>query len=1503
MLKKNFAKRIAAGVLAMIVAATTVLSGVGSTMTAEAASAYENQNLLVNPDFEESAAFTATTGGSHLGNWFYWQNAAKTTETAQSGSTSAKFTGDDSALEQDVSGLIAGNTYVYTVWARVSSDITTKTHSVGVKNYGGTEIKQYITSTEWTKYELEFTYTSGNPRVYGYVSTHGGVDLYIDNASLTLKSDIENVSIKNGELTAKFADTFEGVPSTESLTANYAIGNGAASALTWTNVAWDADTKTAVLKFDEVAQTPAEQTVTVNLTYNGATITLDYTVDSNGETPVDPEPSEPERTDANIYYVDSTNGSDDYDGLSPETAFASIDKLNEITFIPGDQILFKKGETFVGCFKPQGSGNEEAPIKIGSYGEGDARPVLQPGADWQVSHVMSAGAIVYNAKVNYVIQFYNVEYWEVSDLELYDPNSEAYLTQGSGKWIGNSANDVYRSGITVQAEDIGTLEHIYIDNMIIHGFHGPGTNIGKTSGGITMNVITNSDRNRSLSVPTQINDIRITNCEIYDVGRSGINFLTPWSFRTDEKWGPFNYGQSDYEYLPYEGFYMANNYIHDVDGDGTIIDNCVGAIAEYNLVTRCCLRPATTGGGAAVGLFNWNSDDTIFQFNEVYDVRNGSGSSASNDGQGIEIDALNDRTWVQYNYVHDNMGGFMMLCNVGDSYRSFDGIVRYNISQNDYTHPRQGLFDIYSANYGTEIYNNTFYLTDRAVSQNGYGNYADAGELFLFSAVGAYETMKFYNNIFYYDGETPVTANQFGDSAIDWQSNIFYNFANMPVDDNENAPNLAVDPMLADIGNGGTGAPEEVLGAKQEGSITWVDLSCYELLAGSPAINAGVPLEDSGGRDYFGNPVTGIPDIGAYESGSVVLKLLSTNPEIVISQEEMTITVTDTAKITARTLLDSLVYEDGVTVKANRDSAILKGGIRLADGDVVTGTYKGQSITYTVKVVEGEEEYKVIPPERTNATAGSEETVSSSDHATNVLDGNVGTIWHTAWGGAAAADRYLTLEIKDEYSYEISGYVYTPRTGSSSGAVNGIITGYEIYVSDDNATWEKVAEGTWVQDSTVKTVMFEEPVQAKYVKLLAITSVGNYASAAEARLIGEIVDTDLPTTPAISAEDATNRNVKLNWTAAEDENGIAEYVLAKDGKEIAVFDADVTSYTVTRLEGDTEYTFTVYAVDNTGKKSEVSSVTVTTAKGPNVIRLKGADRYATSLAVAEEYQNVLGVDEFDAVIVATGQKAADALSGSYLAAQKKAPILLTDEGKEASLIEYVKENLAAGGTVYLLGGTGVVSADLEAELGTLGYNVKRLKGTDRYGTNLAILEEAGITGNDLLVATGEKEYDSLSASATNKPILLVNTEITEAQKEVLEGLPEGSKIWILGGTGAVSADIEAELKEYSNDVERVKGADRYATSVEIAKTFFGEDAAKVTMAYGEKFPDGLCGGPLAAEIGAPVLLVKEGGTDKAAVYAANAASGYVFGGSGVIADETVKAVLGEEIKIVGQKYE
>ena len=291
-----------------------------------------------------------------------------------------------------------------------------------------------------------------------------------------------------------------------------------------------------------------------------------------------------------------------------------------------------------------------------------------------------------------------------------------------------------------------------------------------------------------------------------------------------------------------------------------------------------------------------------------------------------------------------------------------------------------------------------------------------------------------------------------------------------------------------------------------------------------------------------------------------------------------------------------------------------------------------------------------------------------------------------------------------------------------------------------------------------------------------------------------------------------------------------------------------------------------------------------------VIRLAGDDRYETAYAVANEYKAQLGADEFDSVIVATGKTFADALSGSCLASAKNAPILLTN-GKEenvAKLAAYIKENLAADGTVYILGGEVAVSISTEDAIKEVAANVKRLSGDTRYETNLAILNEAGVDGKELLVATGKEFADSLSASATKLPILLVKDEITEAQKALLENYDE---IYIIGGTKAVSEEIQNSLAGYGT-VERIAGDNRYATSAAIAERFF-ENADTAIVASAQSFPDGLCGGPLAAAMNAPLLLTADGKTGEAAAYGAakDIKSGIVLGGELRISEESVKEIF------------
>ena len=291
-----------------------------------------------------------------------------------------------------------------------------------------------------------------------------------------------------------------------------------------------------------------------------------------------------------------------------------------------------------------------------------------------------------------------------------------------------------------------------------------------------------------------------------------------------------------------------------------------------------------------------------------------------------------------------------------------------------------------------------------------------------------------------------------------------------------------------------------------------------------------------------------------------------------------------------------------------------------------------------------------------------------------------------------------------------------------------------------------------------------------------------------------------------------------------------------------------------------------------------------------VERLSGKSRYETGFAVAEELKAVLGVDKFEAAIIATGKSSADALSGSYLASVKNAPILLTNGKADnvTALHAYIKENVKAGAKIYVLGGTGAVSA---AAADVKGYDVVRLAGSSRYETNLAILKEAGIAGDDLLVATGKDFADSLSASAAARPILLVKpgTALNAEQKALAANF---KNIYVIGGTGAVSESIAKELKAFGK-VTRLSGAGRYETSIAVAETFFA-DPEMAVLAYGKNFPDGLCGGPLAAALHAPLVLTKDGGEATAAAYvkANEISAGYVLGGQGVLSDQTVVNVFG-----------
>ncbi|MCR4841071.1 MAG: cell wall-binding repeat-containing protein, partial [Lachnospiraceae bacterium] len=354
-----------------------------------------------------------------------------------------------------------------------------------------------------------------------------------------------------------------------------------------------------------------------------------------------------------------------------------------------------------------------------------------------------------------------------------------------------------------------------------------------------------------------------------------------------------------------------------------------------------------------------------------------------------------------------------------------------------------------------------------------------------------------------------------------------------------------------------------------------------------------------------------------------------------------------------------------------------------------------------------------------------------------------------------------------------------------------------------------------------------------------------------------------------------------NWDAGVVSDGIITYTCADCGM--------IERKTVTgNITGGNE------SGDNEGlDENETELIPVDSYE--YIVRLAGDDRFATSILAAEALKSVLGVDKFENVVVACGTDFPDALAGSYLANKKNAPVLLVADKYMATVTDYIKANLASDGEIYVLGGTGVVSTGFESAMGSAyADRITRLGGKNRYETNLLILQEAGVEDEDIIVSTGNNYADSLSASATGLPILLVTGKLLDYQTEFLEALGGDNNIVIAGGTGAVGLLVENELSYYG-DVERLAGANRFETSTMLAEKYF-ENPENWVMAYGANFPDGLSGGPLAAALGAPLLLSQNANVaiNAGVAYAENLLSKpnkiYILGGTTLISNKTAATV-------------
>jgi hypothetical protein len=488
------------------------------------------------------------------------------------------------------------------------------------------------------------------------------------------------------------------------------------------------------------------------------------------------------------YYLSSSTGDDQNNGLSENKPWKTLDKINSFVFSPGDRLYIQAGTTYSGQLNPNGSGTAEAPILVDMYGKGEKPLIAAEG------------------KYSEALLIENQEFWELSNLQLTN--------------FGPTREEL-RYGIRLRSWDFGTMHHIHLRNLHVHDVNGSLVKRDPGEGhGITWQI--GGDKKMS-----RFDDLLIEDCILERTDRNGMCGYSGYPSGRGEEW------------FPSLNVVIRRNKLLDIGGDAIKIWSCDGAIVEYNVVQGARQRC----DDYAAGIWPWNCDNTVIQFNEV------SGVKGTKDGQSFDTDGYCYNTIFQYNYSHDNDGGFMLMC--GDN---SDTVIRYNISQND----KQRLFHMAGRTRDVQIYNNLFYV----------GKDIDA-YLFLWTVEGSvWPTNVFIqNNIFYLDGlgrnrfglrrkqgeandGTYITEPGLGETEnIVFEANILNgNFEDIP----EAWRAMINNPKLVNPGKGANG---------------FESLEGYKLEPGSPAIGAGVVLPENGGRDFWGNKLTAgnNPSIGVHE--------------------------------------------------------------------------------------------------------------------------------------------------------------------------------------------------------------------------------------------------------------------------------------------------------------------------------------------------------------------------------------------------------------------------------------------------------------------------------------------------------------------------------------------------------------------------------------------------------------------------------------------------------------
>lgn len=206
----------------------------------------------------------------------------------------------------------------------------------------------------------------------------------------------------------------------------------------------------------------------------------------------------------------------------------------------------------------------------------------------------------------------------------------------------------------------------------------------------------------------------------------------------------------------------------------------------------------------------------------------------------------------------------------------------------------------------------------------------------------------------------------------------------------------------------------------------------------------------------------------------------------------------------------------------------------------------------------------------------------------------------------------------------------------------------------------------------------------------------------------------------------------------------------------------------------------------TALSSNIEESVKSTVNDINIERLKGNNRYETSVKVMEKTKEFVDAEY---LLIASGKNFPDALSANSFMADHKALMVLSDGNS------YPKSDLQE----IAIGGVN--------QLPLNGFTGERIAGNDRYQTALAIARRSFENNENAILANSKVFADSLSAVSVAKnykaPIILTDNEnLTQSTKSYLENM---NSVTIIGGEKSVSSNIFSNpTAEEVNEMKRLE---------------------------------------------------------------------------------------------------